>query len=82
MIAGTGQRHGPSTWAVLDTLKHGDADGDGRIQLSELVAHVQNAVRGLAHGLARANRAQHIRYDRSTLTPRSNDGRNSLIASV
>ena len=54
VIAGTGRRRGLFTWAVLDALKNGDTNGDGYIQLSELVAHVQNVVPSLAHGLARA----------------------------
>jgi predicted patatin/cPLA2 family phospholipase len=54
VIAGTGQRRGIFTWAVLDALKNGDTNGDGYIQLSELVAHVQKVVPCLAHGLARA----------------------------
>ncbi len=54
VIAGTGERRGVFTWAVLDALKHGDTNGDGYIQLSELVTHVQNTVPGIAHGLARA----------------------------
>jgi WD40 repeat protein len=53
VIARTGQRRGIFTWAVLDALKNGDTNGDGYIQLSELVAHVQSVVPGLAHGLAR-----------------------------
>jgi hypothetical protein len=39
---------------VLDAVKNGDTNGDGYIQLSELVAHVQSVVPGLAQGLARA----------------------------
>ena len=38
------QGHGVFTWALLDALHHGDSDGNGIIELSELVAHVQNAV--------------------------------------
>jgi WD40 repeat protein len=54
VIAGTGERRGVFTWAVLDALKNGDTNGDGYIQLSELVAHVQSKVPGIAHGMARA----------------------------
>jgi WD40 repeat protein len=53
-ITGTGERRGIFTWAVLDALHNGDTNGDGVIELSELVAHVQKVVPGLAQGLARA----------------------------
>jgi hypothetical protein len=36
--------HGVFTWALLDALVHGDSNGDGLIELSELAAHVQNTV--------------------------------------
>jgi hypothetical protein len=36
--------HGVFTWALLDALKNGDRNGDGLIELSELVAHVQEQV--------------------------------------
>ena len=36
------------TWALLDALRNGDTNGDGIIQLSELVAHVQKTVPGVA----------------------------------
>jgi uncharacterized caspase-like protein len=36
--------HGVFTWALLDALRHGDANGNGTIELSELAAHVQNLV--------------------------------------
>jgi WD40 repeat protein len=51
------QGHGVFTWAVIDALYHGDSNGDGVIQLSELVAHVQNAVpkiSGELNGMGRA----------------------------
>jgi WD40 repeat protein len=38
------QGHGVFTWALIDALFHGDANGDGLIELSELAAHVQNTV--------------------------------------
>jgi hypothetical protein len=44
LIGKTGQRHGVFTWAVLDALRKGDTNGNGTIELSELVAHVQSAV--------------------------------------
>jgi WD40 repeat protein len=54
VIGASGERHGVFTWAVLDALRNGDANGDGLIELSEIVDHVQKVVPGLAHGLARA----------------------------
>jgi hypothetical protein len=47
-IGATGERHGYFTWAVLDALKHGDSNGNGLIELSELVAHVQDVVPKIA----------------------------------
>lgn len=53
-VAGSGQFRGIFTWAVLNALKNSDGDQDGSIQISEIVAHVQDVVHSLAHGLARA----------------------------
>lgn len=36
--------HGVFTWALLDALRNGDRNDNGTIELSELVAHVQNQV--------------------------------------
>jgi hypothetical protein len=36
--------HGVFTWALIDGLRNGDSNGNGTIELSELVAHVQNLV--------------------------------------
>jgi len=36
--------HGVFTWALLDALHNGDRNGDGMIELSELVARVQEQV--------------------------------------
>jgi WD40 repeat protein len=36
--------HGVFTWALIDALFHGDSNGDGLIELSELAAHVENTV--------------------------------------
>jgi hypothetical protein len=47
-IAGSGDRHGLFTWAILDALKNGDRNGNGTIELSELVAYVQETVPVLA----------------------------------
>jgi hypothetical protein len=49
--------HGVFTWALIDALYHGDTNGDGVIELSELVAHVQDAVPKISdelHGRGRA----------------------------
>lgn len=50
VIGATGERHGVFTWALLDALHRAEADtnGNGVIELSELVAHVQNVVPKLA----------------------------------
>jgi WD40 repeat protein len=40
--------HGFFTWAFLDAFDHGDADRDGTITLSELVAHVQTTVQRIS----------------------------------
>ncbi len=45
---GSSDRHGVFTWALLDALQKGDTNRNGRIELSELVAHVQNAVPEIA----------------------------------
>jgi WD40 repeat protein len=49
--------HGVFTWAVIDALYHGDSNGDGAIQLSELAAHVQNAVPKISDELNGKGRA-------------------------
>jgi len=43
-----GEGHGLFTWALLDALHHGDIDGNGSIDLIEIVAHVQKRVPELA----------------------------------
>jgi len=43
-----GERHGVFTWSLLDALKNGDANANGAIELSEIVAHVQALVPQLA----------------------------------
>ena len=44
-------RHGLFTWALLEGLRKADADADGNIRLSALVAHVQGRVPELAAAL-------------------------------
>jgi WD40 repeat protein len=51
-IAGSREGHGYFTWAVLDALRHGDANGNGLIELTELAAHVQSIVPKIAAGIA------------------------------
>jgi WD40 repeat protein len=48
VVDATGERHGIFTWAVLEALRKGDANGNGLIELSELVSHVQSAVPRIA----------------------------------
>jgi len=48
VIGTTGTRHGVFTWALLDALQNGDANGNGTIELSELASHVQTIVPKLA----------------------------------
>jgi WD40 repeat protein len=50
IIGKTGQSHGYFTYTLLDALSHGDTSGNGLIELSELVAHVQAAVPKIASG--------------------------------
>jgi WD40 repeat protein len=48
-VAGAnGEKHGVFTWAVLDALRKGDTNGDGLIELYELVSHVQSVVPKIA----------------------------------
>ena len=54
VIGDTGERHGVFTWAVLDALRKGDSNGNGLIELSELVRHVQSVVPKIAAGTVRA----------------------------
>jgi WD40 repeat protein len=57
LIGETGERHGVFTWALLDALRKGDANGNGTIELSELVRHVQSMVPKIAAELGGAGRA-------------------------
>jgi hypothetical protein len=47
-VTASGERHGFFTHAILEALKHGDTNGNGTIELSEIVAYVQNEVPKLA----------------------------------
>jgi WD40 repeat protein len=49
--------HGVFTWTLLDALKNGDRNGNGFIELSELVAHVQDQVPRIAAKLNGRGRA-------------------------
>jgi WD40 repeat protein len=57
LIGETGERHGVFTWALLDALRKGDANGNGTIELSELVRHVQSMVPKIAADLGGTGRA-------------------------
>ena len=57
LIGETGERHGVFTWALLDALRKADANGNGTIELSELVRHVQSMVPKIAADLGGAGRA-------------------------
>jgi len=64
--------HGVFTWALIDALRNADGNGDELIELSELVAHVQNTVPRIAaelNGVGRAAIAQRGRAEGSQ-TPR------------
>jgi uncharacterized caspase-like protein len=63
IIVTTGERHGIFTWALLDALRNGDRNRNGRIELSEVVGHVQAVVPELASkagGVARAETAKPV----------------------
>jgi WD40 repeat protein len=49
--------HGVFTWSLLDALKNGDRNGNGTIELSELVTHVQDQVPRIAARLNGSGRA-------------------------
>jgi hypothetical protein len=49
--------HGVFTWALLDALKHADRNGNDFIELSELVARVQDQVPKVAAKLNGRGRA-------------------------
>jgi hypothetical protein len=49
--------HGVFTWAPLDALRIGDRNGDGLIELAELIAHVHDQVPKIAAKLNGRGRA-------------------------
>lgn len=51
------QGHGVFTWALIDALRNGDRNANGTIELSELVAHVQDQVPKIAAKLNGRGRA-------------------------
>jgi hypothetical protein len=57
LIGASGERHGAFTWALLDALRKGDSNGNGTIELSELVRHVQSVVPRIAADMGGAGRA-------------------------
>src|SRR5262249_23712903 len=58
VVTSSGERHGIFTWALLDALRNGDTNGNGKIELSELVTYVQNAVPKLAAKYGGTGRAE------------------------
>lgn len=60
VVGPSGTTHGIFTWALLDALRNGDRNGNGVIELSEIVAHVQAQVPGLAAKLKREGRAASV----------------------
>jgi uncharacterized caspase-like protein len=60
LVGASGERHGVFTWAVLDALRKGDSNGNGLIELSELVRHVQGVVPKIAAGLVRAGTSEPV----------------------
>jgi WD40 repeat protein len=76
--------HGFFTWALIDALFHGDTNGDGLIELSELAAHVQNMVPKISPGMKGRGIAeilmQHlIKEDRQTAHFGSTGGDFALV---
>jgi hypothetical protein len=57
LIARSGNRHGLFTYALLDALRSADTNGNGSIELSELVTHVQALVPKLAANLGGSGRS-------------------------
>jgi WD40 repeat protein len=47
----SGENHSVFTWALLDALRKADTNGNGLIELSELVGHVQSVVPRIAAGI-------------------------------
>jgi uncharacterized caspase-like protein len=56
----SGATHGVFTWTLLDALRNGDKNGNGAIELSEIVAHVQAKVPALAAAQKRGGRAASV----------------------
>jgi uncharacterized caspase-like protein len=51
----SGENHSVFTWALLDALRKADTNGNGLIELSELVGHVQSVVPRIAAGIGSAD---------------------------
>jgi uncharacterized caspase-like protein len=60
LVGASGERHGVFTWAVLDALRKGDSNGNGLIELSELLRHVQGVVPKIAAGMVRAGTSEPV----------------------
>ncbi|MDX2203614.1 MAG: hypothetical protein NW223_12755 [Hyphomicrobiaceae bacterium] len=57
VVGNSGVKHGLFTWAILDALRNGDSNRNDKIELSELVGHVQSVVPALAARLGGAGRS-------------------------
>ena len=53
--------HGVFTWALLDALRNGDRNGNGTIELIELVGHVQATVPRISAEMGGGGRASAVR---------------------
>jgi hypothetical protein len=51
---------------VLDALHNGDANGNGLVELSELVAHVQKVVPKVASGVVFRSAGSELSRDKQT----------------
>jgi uncharacterized caspase-like protein len=76
--------HGVFTWALIDALYHGDTNGDGLIELSELATHVQNTVPKISaemngRGIAEVLTQLLIKEDRQTAHFGSTGGDFALV---
>ena len=58
------------TWAVLDALRNGDINGNGLIELSELVIYVQSVVPKIAAKMGGTGRATTARATDNRQTAR------------
>ena len=69
--------HGVFTWVVLDALANGDANGNGQIEIGELVAHVQTVTPRISRIVTGFAGSQEQRAALAISTSTSNDGSQS-----